>query len=248
MSMIERVGPAPPAQLVLDVRLPEQASFASYFPGRNAEVLAHLHAAAEGREGGLFVWGTAGTGRSHLLQAACRHTAERGRRAAYLPMGCLVVRGPGITEGLEGMDLVCVDDIQLVAGWRDWQEALFHLHNRLLATQGSFVAAGDSPPAALPIQLADLRSRLQGGLVLRLQELGDDERVHALQHGARMRGLLMTEEVCRFLLSRCPRDNVSLFGLLDRLDRAALEEGRRLTLPFVKSVLMRQEGGRAASP
>jgi DnaA family protein len=125
---------------------------------------------------------------------------------------------------------------------------LFHLYNGLCAAAAAFVASADAAPAALRIGLADLRSRLQGALVLRLHELDDEERLLALQYGARVRGLELGEEVGRFLLNRCRRDSASLFELLDRLDRAALAAGRRLTLPFVRSVLARQgSGGGAAS-
>jgi DnaA family protein len=115
--------------------------------------------------------------------------------------------------------------------------ALFSLYNRLRDAGACLVIAARVPPEQLGIELADLRSRLSWGLIFELKGLSDEQRLVALQHRARARGLELPQEVGQFLLRRYPRDMSTLFGLLEVLDRASLEAKHKLTLPFVKSVL-----------
>lgn len=209
-----------------------------FVAGDHAALVHSLRDCAAGQgEQFVYVWGGAGAGKSHLLQATCQAAAERGVAVAYLPLAELATYGPDILEGLEALALVCVDDLQLIAGRREWEEALFHFYNRLRDTQTTLVVAGDSSPAALPVALADLRSRLAWGPVFKLSELSDAEKIAALQRRAGLRGLELPDEVAQFLIRRSPRDMASLFALLDRLDRESLAQQRRLTIPFVRQLI-----------
>jgi DnaA family protein len=96
-------------------------------------------------------------------------------------------------------------------------------------------------PANLPIQLADLKSRLAWGVIYQLERLDDDQCVSALKLRARYRGLEMPDATARFLMRRLPRDISTLCDWLDRLDIASLAAQRRLTVPFVRGVLEREE-------
>ena len=227
-----------PDQLPLRLAWDAGCRFEGFVPGPNTAAVAALEAAAAGGgEACLYLWGGAGLGKSHLLQAACARAAETGRRPAYLPLGAAGEWETTVLEGLEALDLVCLDDVQAVAGRRPWEEALFALFNRLRSAGTTLVAAGAAAPAALGLALADLRSRLAWGPVFHLRPLAEAERAAALARLARRRGLELPPEVGRFLLRRCPRDMASLVALLDRLDEASLAEQRRLTVPFVRRFL-----------
>jgi DnaA family protein len=225
-------------QLPLGVRLREQATFAGYFPGANeAPVRLLQDEVLAGREGFVYLWGARGTGKTHLLQALCHRAAERGEAAVYLPLREALAVTPDALDDLEQLPLVTVDDLDAAAGQAAWEAALFHLHNRVRERGGCLAMAGARGPAALGIVLADLRSRLAGGLVLQLQTLADDDKAEALRLQARRRGMAMPVEVARYLLRRCPRDMHALFALLDRLDHDSLAAQRRLTVPFVRDVI-----------
>jgi DnaA family protein len=212
--------------------------FDDFVTGTHAALLHCLRDCAAGHgEQFVYLWGGEAAGKSHLLQAACQAAAERGATVAYLPLADLAAYGPEIFEGLESLALVCVDDLQTVLGRPEWEEALFHFYNRLRAAQTALVAAGDSSPAALQMGLADLRSRLAWGPVFRLDELSDAEKISALQLRAKVRGFELPNEVAQFLIRRSPRDMTSLFALLDRLDRESLAQQRRLTIPFVRTLI-----------
>ena len=206
----------------------------------NAEAMHHVQRTATGEVGAeqfLFLWGAAGVGKSHLLQAACQQAAESQRAVAYLPMTELLDLSPGIFEGLEQMSLVCLDDAQLITGKPEWDEALFHFYNRMRDAGGSLLVMADVAPSALAVTLPDLRSRLLWGPVLQLAELDDAGKISALQLRANGRGFELPDDVAQFLIRRSARDMPSLFALLDRLDEASLVQQRKLTIPFVRNLI-----------
>lgn len=216
-------------QLPLGIALADGATFDNYLPGENAAAVASVRGAAEAF---VYLWGARGTGRTHLLQAACH--AAVGDAAAYLPLAQHRDLSPELLEGLEHTALVCLDDIDAIVGIEPWELGLFHLYNRLRESGTRLLVAADRAPAALALRLPDLTSRLGWGPVFQLHALTDTDKLAALQLRARGRGLELPDDVGHYLLRRCPRDMHSLFHVLDVLDRAALAAQRRLTIPFVR--------------
>lgn len=225
-------------QLPLGLQLKASARFPNFVPGPNQEAVIQLQRTANG-EGEPFVvcWGAAGCGKTHLLQASCHRADARSRRAAYLSLRDTAALHPAVLESWENYDLVCLDDLDAVVGDGAWEEALFHLYNRISEHHGTLVVSARAAPAQLGIVLPDLLSRLGWGLVYQLKPLNDEQRMQALQLRARQKGCEMPAETASYLLRRLPRDMPALFDLLDRLDVASLVAQRRLTVPFVKSVL-----------
>lgn len=225
-------------QLPLGVRLRAGATFANYYPGSNQEAIALLqHVLSSGEESCVYLWGVAGTGKTHLLQATCHLADAHSSAVAYLPLGDAAQFSPALLEDLEQLPLIAIDDVDRIAGNLEWETALFHLYNRVREEGGRLVMAARGNPTSLAFGLADLRSRLGWGLVLQLHELSDDDKAYALRLQARQRGMEMPSEVAAFLLRRCRRDMAALFSLLNELDHATLAAQRKLTVPFVKTVL-----------
>jgi DnaA family protein len=225
-------------QLPLGLELRDSARFTSFFPGPNAEAVRCLQSAGAGAGDALvFLSGAAGLGKTHLLQAACHEAARHEQAAAYLPLGELQALSPDLFEGMEQLQLVCVDDVEAIAGLPDWETGLFHLFNRVRESGCRLLVAGSGRADRIGLQLPDLVSRLGWGVTYQLCPLDEAAVQQALMHRARSRGLVLPEETAAFLLKRIPRDLPSVFDLLDRLDEASMVEQRRLTIPFVKSVL-----------
>jgi DnaA family protein len=222
-----------PTQLPLRIGLRDHATLANFLPGPNAPAIAALESADEPF---VYLWGAAGTGKSHLLQGLCHQFAAAGGAPVYLPLGEEQL-APEVCDGLETMPLICLDDIQAIAGDSEWETALFHLYNRIRDAGSRLLVAATAPPGGLGIMLPDLRSRLGWGPVFHLQPLSDDEKVEALILRARARGIDLSADVARYLMRRYRRDTHGLFDLLDRLDRASLAAQRRLTIPFVRELL-----------
>jgi DnaA family protein len=171
------------------------------------------------------------------LQALCHHADEHGLTAQYLPLALHREWQPDILEGLETMDVLCLDDIDRVVGSREWEQALFHLYNRIAACGARLYVAAAARPGELPLQLPDLRSRLQSAAVFRLQSPDDGDRLQALQLRARARGFTLGDDEARYLLTRSGRSMQDLLDILERLDGYSLETGRRVTIPLIRSVM-----------
>ncbi len=225
-------------QLALGLRLRDSSVFASYFAGRNRATVDALRAAAIGQPPTcVFLHGPSGSGKTHLLQAVCAEAAQQGHTVAYLPLTNVMALGPELLSGCGDITCVCIDDVDRIAGRAEWERALFRLHQQLDERQGRLVVSANRPPAATGIELADLRSRLGGGLVLSLQSLDESEQIDALQLRAQLRGFDLPLETAQYLLRRLPRDMASLYAVLDELDEASLAAQRRLTVPFVREII-----------
>ena len=227
-------------QLPLGVRIPDRAVFATFLPGRDAEAVQHLKALAQGHLAGTaWISGARAAGKSHLLQATCVLASER-LRAGYLPLRELASCGSGTLEGLGELDCLCIDDIDQVSAQPDWAHALFGLHREVEERGGALIASAERPPALASWALPDLGSRWTASAVFQLKGLEDAEVLEALKLRATARGLELPEDTARWLQRRFPRDMRSLYDLLDALDEESLIERRRLTVPFIRSVLARR--------
>ncbi len=225
-------------QLPLNFQLRDDATLESFCVGKNDELVEMLRREAEGvGEPFIYFWGNEAVGKTHLLQAVCHAASKNTLSAFYVPLREEATLLPGMLQGLEELSLVCLDDIDCVAGKPEWEEAVFHLFNRLQAKGGRLIAASHVSPKQLNVRLSDLKSRLCSGISYQLQVLSDEQKEQVIEARANQRGLKLNKAVCRFLLSRCPRDMNELFASLEKLDKASLMEQRKLTIPFVKQVL-----------
>ncbi|MEC5318095.1 DnaA inactivator Hda [Brenneria populi subsp. brevivirga] len=228
-----------PAQLSLPLYLPDDETFSSFYPGENASLLAAITAALHQEHGSyIYFWSREGGGRSHLLHAACADLSHRGQAVGYVPLDKRAYFVPDVLEGMEHLALVCIDNIESIAGDEAWEMAVFNLYNRIQETgRARLLITGDRPPRQLNLHLPDLASRLDWGQIYKLQPLSDEEKGEALQLRAKLRGFELPEDVSRFLLKRLDREMRTLFMTLDQLDRASITAQRKLTIPFVKEIL-----------
>lgn len=230
-------------QLGLALHLPRTQGFDNFIPGRNAEAVAALRAWASGQETAvaqgltfLSVHGEPGSGKTHLLRAACAALQESGQSASYLSLKQSDLQAT-VCEGLEALSAVLLDDVQAAAGDAGCERALFALFNRLREREVRLLIAAARPPAGLAIELPDLRSRLCSGPSFLLHPLDDDGLDRLLKQGAIERGFTLDAAARRYLLSRCTRDPAQLVPLLDEIDAASLAQGRTPTVPFLSALL-----------
>jgi len=237
MQQDDRLGP----QLPLALRYPPDQRFETWLGASAALAQMRALALGESRDArfldSMFLQGASGSGKTHLLLAACAAAEAAGRRAHYLSLARLRGRAREALQGIEAADLVALDDLDALAGSRDDEVALFDLHNRVRDAGTGLLYAARGVPAALPLALPDLRSRLAQCTLLALRALDDDGRACVLRQRAASRGLAFDEAALDWLLKRCSRDLSGLSALFERLDRASLAAQRRLTVPFLRQVL-----------
>lgn len=224
------------AQLTLGVHLRDDATFDNYlFPDSAISLRATLES-QQGSEPCVYLYGEQGSGRSHLLQAAC-HQAEVGE-TLYLPLEEVVNHcATEVLAGMENLQLLSLDNLDAVVGNPQWEEALFHLINRARESGCHMLLSANVAPRQLNLQLPDLQSRLSWGIVFHLPDYADDDKLRVLQFRSQRRGMDLSDEAAAYILSRAARGMTELMDVLEVLDRESMIAQRQLSIPFIKSTL-----------
>ncbi len=221
-------------QIPLPFQLQDDFNFNNFTTGENPLVVETLQSL---NEPFVFLWGEKSVGKTHLLQAACQLKTQYGGTASYLPLRELFTLSPEILEGMSHLDLVCIDDVETIAGKATWEEALFNLFNQIKQAGGRLIISASNTPQQSEVTLKDLSSRLNSGLCLHLLPLNDDNTIQVLRARAKKLGLELNQDTANYLITRFPRDLHTLWKLLDQLDKESLAAQRKLTIPFLKKTL-----------
>jgi len=223
-------------QLVLDIGLAKGPSLSNFCVGPNAAAVDHLTLWL-GQPGTslrrspvpTYLWGGSGCGKTHLLQALCSALMAQGLRVGWLDASVSIA-----AEYDETWAAVLMDDVHAFDATQ--QQAAFNWFVNAQTQQVAVLAAGSLPPADLKLR-DDLRTRLGWGHVFALQALDDTQRREVLRDNAQARGIVLSDEVMDFMLTRFSRDLGSLMELLDLMDGYALQTQRAITIPLIKTMM-----------
>lgn len=212
-------------QLLLNIAPEWVPTLDNFVVGRNVELLSALRhtLAGDSSERCFYLWGEAGCGKSHLLQAAVGQARAAGQSAI-----CLCRAVP------QAAAVVAVDDVEALDAAA--QVELFALYNKQRESGGVLLISGSQSPVHLRLR-DDLRTRLCWGLVYQVHALNDAEKSRALEQHAQARGFALPPEVSQYLLRHGRRDLPSLLGVLDALDAHCLRLKRMPTVPLLKEVM-----------
>ncbi|GAA6133451.1 DnaA regulatory inactivator Hda [Oceaniserpentilla sp. 4NH20-0058] len=225
-------------QLPLRVQLRDEATFENFYAKQDLEAVEQIKlASVQSGEQSIYICGGLGSGCSHLLQAACHEAQSNGLNSVYLPLDELVDYSPAVFESLEDLPVIALDNIQCVAGDAQWEEALFHLFNRMRDAGGRMIFAANASLDELGIELPDLLSRLKWGLVYEFDDPDEEYKMSVLQLRGHNRGLEISPEVAKYVVRQVEGDMENMFEVLQKLDHASLSAQRKLTRPFVKAVM-----------
>ena len=223
-------------QIALDIGLVSVPSFFNFFAGPNEAALKHLELWAGNALRApvpTYLWGDAGSGKTHLLKAVGECLREQGASVGW--MHASMYEPP---EFSDAWAVVILDECHLYTAVQ--QQAAFNWFvNAISSADGRprwVLAAGNVPPADLALR-EDLRTRLGWGHVFELHALTEPERRAVLRREADARGIFLSDEAIDFVLHRFSRDLSSLMQLLDQLDGYALQTQRAITIPLIKSML-----------
>ena len=217
-------------QLLLALEAEKPPTFDSFVTGQNTELVQFLqlfsqHKTLQTDEHSVYIWGDAGAGKSHLLQALAQQPNAR-----YLTPSSPTDQFTYHPD----TQLYVVDDCDQLAVTR--QIDAFALFNEVKAHHGFFIAAGNAPPRLLNLR-EDLRTRLGWGLIYQVHGLNDADKIQALERIAAQRGLTLGVGVLPYLITHYHRDMRSLSSILGQLDQYSLETKRQITLPLLRELL-----------
>lgn len=186
----------------------------------------------------LYISGIKGVAKSHILQAACHYATQQNHSALYLPLVELLDIPPAdIFEQHQQVDYLFIDDVDVVVGQAQWQEALFHLFNERTAHNLSMFFSASQPALQLDFGLQDLKSRLSSCLSFQLPKLSDEQKMEVLQMRAQQIGMELPKTCAQYVIQHYSRDMHQLMDALSTLDVQSLQQAKKLTVPFIKQVL-----------
>lgn len=229
-----------PEQLVLDLTSRAALGREDFFISpTNALAVQALDRWPGWATGKLALCGPAASGKSHLVQVWAARTNGAVVNAD-------VLAEHDIAQLAETGD-VAVEDVHRLAMLpserRDQsEEALFHLHNRILGAGGTLLVTGEGAPARWDIRLPDLASRLRATEVATLEAPDDALLSAVLVKLFADRQLEVSPDLIQYLLSRIDRSFEAAKATVEALDRAGLSRKRAITPRLAGEVLRAQEG------
>jgi len=225
-------------QIPLDLGPKQELTFNNFWQGNNATLLCVTKQIAHGlgNDTQIFINGSTRSGKTHLLIATCQAATESGYRIAYL--SGKMIDSDHALQGYDQYDLVCIDDLHFLPQQRGSELALFGLINGLRHSGGRLLLSANGAIADLDIRLGDLLTRLNWGASYTLNPVAEEDFNEALLMRAQYLGLNIPTEVFDYLRLRCTREFATLVELLALLNNAAMQQRRKITIPFVRSVLI----------
>ena len=221
-------------QIPLDVSLSEYMTFETFYLGPNKSVVDSLR-----DEKNQLIWlaGLEGFGKTHLLHAFINSHEHENKKVLYLPMSESQDFTPDILDNLAQYDLVAIDDIENIIGDMTWEEQLLKFYEDSYSTRNKILITANDTPKGLNFLLPDLSSRFNLALIERLRPMNEDEMIKAILIHSKARGFDLPEDSAKYLINRVPRDVSVLVDMIKLLDYESLSMQRKLTIPFIKTVL-----------
>jgi chromosomal replication initiator protein len=175
----------------------------------------------------VFLYGTVGVGKTHLMNAIANHIYEDNQEANILYLTTEEFTNE-IVESIRdkstiqmrkkfrNVDLLLLDDIQFLSGKEKVQEELFHTFNTLIERGGQIVFTSDRPPSEIPKIEARLASRFEGGLTVDIEPPNFELRTAILLMKSEKYELDFTFDMAKQVAERLT-DTRALEGFLMRL-------------------------------
>ena len=180
----------------------------------------------------IYVYGTSGLGKTHLLQGAVSRVLSNKQSAMYIDCHNSL---PGhVVESIEQLKWISIDNIDAI---NDNEHSLFFdLYNRAKQARVSMLISGSGLPSELDI-MKDLKTRLGLAAIFQLQPLDDELTMSVLSNQMIDRNLNIDSKVYEYLFKYYSRDAKVLLTAIDDLDKASLQAKQSITIPFVKKTL-----------
>jgi len=197
----------------------------------------------------LFIYGSTGLGKTHLLQAIAQYTSEHAAEltARYVTSETFMndfinslrdKRIEGFKQRYRNYDVLLIDDVQFFEHKERIQEEFFHTFNSLYEAGSQIVISSDRPPREISTLEERLRSRFEWGLITDIQPPDLETRIAILRKKVKTDGIAVPDaEVLTFIASRISTNIRELEGALTRVVAFSSLTGRSMTSELAQDVL-----------
>src|SRR5438067_9461117 len=235
------LGPPPSAELPLSI-FNARYRFETFVVGKSNELAYAASKSVAENPGGsfnpLFIYGGAGLGKTHLIQAIGQQLRDGGRsKVVYISADSFVTdfitsirydRMHQFRDRYRKFDAILLDDIKFMANKEQTQEEFFHTFNALYESQKQIVFTSDAPPKEIPTLEDRLRSRFEWGLIADIQPPDLETKLAILHSKLGVNGALIPEEVLSFIAHKVQRNIRELEGALTRVQAFAAVHQRQV--------------------
>ncbi|OGH10247.1 MAG: chromosomal replication initiator protein DnaA [Candidatus Levybacteria bacterium RBG_16_35_6] len=195
----------------------------------------------------LFIYGTVGVGKTHLMQAIANEVFKNNssKKILYLTseeftnevVEAIRTNTTGsMKKRFRNLDLLIIDDIQFVAGKEKVQEELFHTFNILVDNGSQIVLSSDKSPAEIKKVEKRLLSRFSGGLTVDIQPPDFELRTAILLIKAKKYDFELPIEMAKKIAEK-DRDGRSLEGVLLRIITEVKNNGQEISEEIIEKII-----------
>ncbi len=232
--------------------LNEEFVFESFVAGP-CNKLAHAASIAVAREPGkrynpLFIHGSVGLGKTHLLQAICNEVIKNRPEARIQYISCETFINSFIESVENGnvhdfrhrfrdVDMLVIDDVQFLANKDSSQEEFFHTFNSLYHAQKQIILSSDRPPSEIETLTERLISRFSWGLVAGIDRPCLETRMAIINKKSKLKGMAIPEEVVTYLARSIDSNTRELEGAITKLQGLAMLGDGQITMELARQVV-----------
>ena len=185
----------------------------------------------------IFLYGTEDSGKSFLLQSTCNYYASDYKSSVYIPISEAIKHETGFIDSLEGLDLICLDDIDLIASNKDWEVGIFNLINDCLSSNSRLIFSSSKNPSSINFELDDLRSRIKRIDHIELYPISDANLPEAIKLVSQLRSINLGDKEINYLVTYTKRNMSDLIEIIGKLDQLSMELKRKITVPLIKEII-----------
>ncbi len=207
----------------------------------------------------LFIYGSVGLGKTHLLHAICLGIQQKRPKAKIS-----LVSSERFTNDLinaikdkkveafrakyRTVDVLLVDDIQFLAGKEQTQEEFFHTFNDLHSNNKQIVLTSDRPPKEIPTLEVRLRTRFEWGLIADIQPPELETRIAILRKKNELNQFDISDEILHYIATQIPSNVREMEGALTRVVAYASLLNTEVTLSIASNVIRDIVGAQQEKP
>jgi DnaA-homolog protein len=224
-------------QLTLDLCCGKKHDFDSFLGEGSEQICQQIKGIICCEPGFVYLHGGVSVGKTHLLESSCRLVLSKGNNAMYLDMRNIHAWSPDVLSGLTGIGVVCLDNIESIAGNYAWEESVFNLYNRAVEAKTPLVISGEFLPKDIGFVLPDLRTRLGSGVSFHLYDLNDKGKINVMRNKALSMGFDLEDKHFEYIIHNYNRDLAMLLDLIEKIAAITFETKKKVSLSNIKTAM-----------